>query len=561
MKRILLFWLYCSIPFWCLSHSKTDSVIFCALDTELGRAMEKLSIEKLEKPFFISLIVQDAQAEVLQSSFGSTVQKIGYRLRSVSPRVLVGNYDRTQELFQYNQPIQEGTIIEDNCLGIRHSLWLTLDAAYKKAAEQYAQKISYINTKNIAAEELALPDFSKEKKIVKQLQPEEFNIDLSLWERQINNLSGLAKQYPGIATAAVQLQHLKTNYYFVNSEETKYILPLSLILLIVEGSIILPSGEIIEHNITLTEPSFTQLPSIDSLTQQVHRLFSMLSNSVNIPKIEESYSGPVILEGEALRSVLLGKLFSSNESLIGYRSNIEQTDAKTWLEKRNRKVITNDVSVYDIPSLSFYGEKQLLGYTPIDAEGVVPKDTTILIEKGLLRNFLNDRIPNKAGLNSTGNRKFSVSIMSSYSLISPNVIMIEAQKSYQASILKEKLRAAAKNEGLTYAYIVKEMSGNNPLLLHRIDVETGNETIYRGAELSNINTSTLKRIMAVSSQQNVENILFRNVPTSIIYPDAMLFDEVDLDKDRKTSYEKPPTVSNPGMVTHTPVKEKRKSKK
>lgn len=547
-KVILVLCLYCNFSLLFASQTKTDSIIFCAIETELGRAMKELFLPKLEKPFFISIVVRDVNSFFIQSSLGSIVQDNNRRIRSVSPKVLVGNYNRTQELFSNSSTSTQFTTIEDDCNGIRRSIWLAIDEAYKNAGEGYAKKLSYIKTKNIHEDELALPDFSQEEISIQKNSTSNLSVNLSDWKIRLKEISKLFSKYPNLNQNSVQLQGITQNIYFKNSEGTTYTKSIPVVVLSVNGSIILPSGETIEHSLSWNESVLENLPTLDSIRSAALQLCQKLTSMSDIPKIEESYTGPIIFEGNALNTILVDKLFNRNESLFAYRGNIGQTSPKTWSEKRNRKVITNDLSIYDIPSLKKYESKNLWGYCSIDAEGIVPKDTTLLVENGLLRNFLNDRIPAKEKPESTGNSKFGMN--TPIPLVAPSVIEIKTQNGVTYDKLKEQLCVAAKNEGLEYAYIIREFKNgitDNPLLLYRVDIATGVETLYRGATLSNITQSTLKRIQASTLSAEAENIFFRGVPISIIHPTAMLFDEVDIDKDRTTSYPKPPIVLNPAI--------------
>ena len=54
------------------------------------------------------------------------------------------------------------TVIDNDYDGIRHSLWLATDAAYKQSVEQYARKRAFVENK-VRGDQI--PDFSKEQAV------------------------------------------------------------------------------------------------------------------------------------------------------------------------------------------------------------------------------------------------------------------------------------------------------------------------------------------------------------------------------------------------------------
>lgn len=93
--------------------------------------------------------------------------------------------------------------------------------------------------------------------------------------------------------------------------------------------------------------------------------------------------------------------------------------------------------------------------------------------------------------------------------------------------------------------------------VYKISVKTGEETLIRGCELQNIDYSAFKHIIATSNTNFVYNTLSNSgenfdspgslsgIPVSIILPQAVLFEEVEVSKKNLSGSKKPPLVLNP----------------
>jgi hypothetical protein len=110
-------------------------------------------------------------------------------------------------------------------------------------------------------------------------------------------------------------------------------------------------------------------------------------------------------------------------------------------------------------------------------------------------------------------------------------------------VLRQTLLAKAKEEGYPYAYIVRQTSGDGsvPHELYRVNVEDGSEQLIRSAKVNNVNAQIFKKIIAVSDKECVHHTLLAG-PTSVIVPEAILFEEMEVQKNQVDNYQKPPIV-------------------
>ena len=148
--------------------------------------------------------------------------------------------------------------------------------------------------------------------------------------------------------------------------------------------------------------------------------------------------------------------------------------------------------------------------------------------------------------------------------------------------LKAMLLAAAKEEDLEYAYIVRkvisEAAGiknensisfygsakakkdlSNTIEVYRVKVSDGSEELVSFAEIQGLSTKSFKRLLATSSEMQVYNTMvmpinsdlygweypLTGIPASFILPDGLLFQELDIVKEKQGMVKNMPVVSNP----------------
>jgi hypothetical protein len=250
-----------------------------------------------------------------------------------------------------------------------------------------------------------------------------------------------------------------------------------------------------------------------------------------------------MFEGNALRDILVSRLFEGSQALFAIRSAVGGTRPKTLDDKMNKRIVAPQLTVKNMPALRQHRGIKLAGSYRVDAEAVAPPDSVLLVENGMLRAMLNDRIPAKNGLRSTGSSLLS---LAGKVQAAPGVVKVEASDKISRDSLKRKLLSMAAAEGFEYAYVVRDLaSGGDPFLLYRVSVKTGAEELVQAAELSAMPLSKFKRVAGISDGELVENFLLGGVPTSVIMPAAMIVEDVDVDRERESSRVKPPVVSNP----------------
>jgi hypothetical protein len=156
---------------------------------------------------------------------------------------------------------------------------------------------------------------------------------------------------------------------------------------------------------------------------------------------------------------------------------------------------------------------------------VVPADEFTLVEKGVLKNLMNNRTLTDARQSANGFGD------------GPGVIEVTINQKNSEKALKDKLIAQAKKEGLDYAIIVRDEPyfGQGLVNVYKVNVRDGKEEFVRNAILNPGNLKTLKRILGASGKSQAYNLAGNDNGlgldvgmVSYIVPDALLLEEMEL---------------------------------
>lgn len=587
------------------SQEQTENVVKKAMKDELSRNMEKLAIENLKRPFFISYTISDAKTLFISSSLGAiiTSEQIPYRKQQV--RILVGDYKRNNENFVdmntlWSYSSSKNIPLDDDYYGIRRSFWKSTDSKYKSAAEAYEGKISAMNQQNLSEEDASLDDLSKESEIKLNIPDIAFKFVQEKWENTAKELSGIFNDYSGIFSSNVSIFLYYADVYFLNSENTETKYPVTLAAIRVNGQTQAEDGEPLYDHILYYTLTPDELPSINEMKQDVKAMADKLVEIRNAPVFDDSYSGPVLFEGQAVAELFAQKFFSGNTGLIAKRKPILSqpqmasmmgNTLENPLESRmDKKIISRDLTIKATPKLKKFEETNLLGSFDVDAEGVIPEKELMLVENGVLKTLLNGRTPTPKVKKSNGHKRIVLQSGGISSDIGPGVITVSTSSGISKDELKKKLIEAAKEEDLDYAFIIRKLecpnsgiekkdgqssfysfgSGNEkkesisrPLYVYKVSVKNGNEQLVRTVELESLSIKSLKRILGTSNKQFTYNTVLNSdnaggfswyrserwslngIPASFIVPDAILFEELDIRKEKRAVTTKLPVLENP----------------
>ncbi|MCX6236028.1 MAG: metallopeptidase TldD-related protein [Bacteroidia bacterium] len=555
------------------AQTNADDIIFKAMNDELNRSISKLTLDKHQPPFFISFQLSDAQYLSVRATLGTLLYSSVDPSRSQNVRLMVGDYSLNDENFvsgSQSSSIGGGYLslpLDNNYDAIRRSFWIASDQSYKRAIESYDQKLSALKQQNKSDEE-KLDDYSKITPVSLIMKSTPVKYDKAKWEAVAKDVSGVFKAYTQISNSSVFLASINASVYVTTNEGTKLKVPFSIACLWINANSQAEDGETLNDQLLYYALTPEQLPAADKIKQDIKQMADNILALSKAPAIKDAYSGPVIFEGEAVAELCAQKLFKGN-GLIASREPIfaverpNQGSVNKMDDKINQKICSENITIKDTPKLKTFNNIPLIGSFEIDAEGVVPKDELVLIDKGFLKTMLNDRVPTNKIKVSNGHRRFLLGTANSQK--APGVINISYNNGEPSKLLQKAVLKEAEKNGLEFIYVIRKLEVSNPgqtrsllsmmggrnlavskpIGVYKVMVKTGEEQLVRSAVISEFPINKFKEITLGSKEQIVYNTLLNSsVPVSFIVPQALVFNDISIEKDKNTK-PKLPIVSNP----------------
>jgi len=560
-------------PFSITSQTNSDSIIMSAMRDELLRNLNRLHAEGLEKPFFISYTIADAENIQIVATLGALILSDEINYKDWQVRLMVGDYEVNDENFSSTQP--ENTIfrpsidmpVDDDYLGIRRSLWLTTNNVYYSAAQTYKNKMAQIEHKQLDEEDLEIADFSRTPVVRKYLYSNVPEFQKEALENKVRSLSEIFKNYSKIYSSSVGLSVFRSTVYFVNSEGTEIQFPFNITTLSIQAGTISDDSERLNKNITYTVLIPDDLPSDATIEHDIRKLVDNLLTLRNSERYNDNYYGPVLIVGEIAAETFEKFLFAGSDALIASRENLQSSNQMNIFYEQNdnslqsrigKPILSKDLTIIARPFLKKFMDVALIGTFEVDAEGVIPPEELILVKDGMLKNLLNGRTPSRFVPESNGHMRFDYSFRGLNQQVGPGVICIENSNPVSIEKLKEHLLEQAKKEGLDYAILIRslEVGGSDkPFNFYLVSVETGEEKLVRSVQLKDLTMQSLRRSPLFSDSSMVHNTLLpisknasnglAGMPSSFIIPNAILLNDVELEGTRKPLTSMLPFIENP----------------
>jgi hypothetical protein len=564
MKRIkILFVLLLIASFTVCAQKDVEPLLFRAMNDELKRSMDSLSLPGMQKPFYLAYTVKRSKGYDIKSSYGGIVSATEgdiYCKNNFRVDLYVGNYHRCNIMASLTGmkgyfTDQLGELPDDlDYSETRRLLWQATDKMYKKAATDYDKKMSSLKQMNLSPETEAVDDYAKispvEKKVAHRI---EFNPNRrAYWEKTLNAVSSVFAEYPDIIDCDARISVHSADIYFLSNEGSRVINAQDFSSLFIRATARTEEGEEISSGIGYQELDEARFPSQDSLISAAKNAVQKIYELKNAPKVNETYYGPVLFDN----CLSLIRLFLEYRTgLTAYKAYQTDNEGKSLENLMNRRILPSNINIISEPGLKEFNGKQLWGAYEVDAEGVVPPDTLFLVEKGMLRNVLNGRFATLKTPFSNGHNITTAESSGAKMDLGPGVLhMYVTDGGETKAQLKEKLIRLAIEEGLDYAYIVRDG-------FYKVNVNDGSEQRVRGLTTQTITVQMLKRMAGISSDQIVANGSYLYVPYSMIYPSSILLEDIEVSKDGIRYNQKAPLVTSPLFDKNATDKmQKRKSK-
>jgi hypothetical protein len=498
-----------------------EDVVVKAMRDELARSMAGLRMENLEKPYFISYRVDDADAGVVSATLGQLTASNFGRSRALSVQVRVGGYQLDNTDFSSGRGGSTPRVLplDDDYQQIRREIWLATDAEYKLASATLAAKRSVLERRKTAP---SLADFTRQDPVTINEPAAALKIDVPALEQLARDVSAVFRGSPEILASDAQITVATLTTRIVNSEGAISTTVRTVLDMHVTARTQAPDGSTLVDSFHAFGHSLDVLRR-DDLLVRTRALLARLKALGAAPLLDR-YNGPVLFEDEAAAQAV-AQVFAPAVSAVRIpmaedpqvENQIQQVLDQFGVSLADRlggRVLPESFDVTDNPLLSVYAGLPLVGRHAVDSESVPAREVK-LVEGGMLKSLLSTRTPTAQTAGSTG---------SAYSpgMAAPSNFFVTARQSKTAAELRQELLRIAKQRGFGYGIVVRHVGdvGLNALMrmaLGRLSAdagatiaaykvfEDGHEELVR-AQIAPVPVSAFKDIVAAGDKPGVYHL-------------------------------------------------------
>ncbi len=539
--------------------------VFRAMADELDRSMEQLEIEGMERPYFISYLVQDNEAIMLEARYGALLSTETSRERYLYTEVRVGDpgLDSTGYVGGWRSmgSARARIIAEDDYDALRHQIWLVTDAKYKLALENLAGKQSYLQAHPVRE---PLDDFSAAEPLVKITEPPVLDQDLAGWEERVLLAAKTLGEFSSLQDWNVRIIAAGLGKRYLNSEGSRHHKGRVITELEISATTQAADGQRLSNFLRYGTAAGDQLPSGNTLAEEVRTMAGELE-AMAASELIDDYSGPVLFGGDAAAQ-FVAQLFALQLSPPRKPLLANQWMSRSFPDpklagKMNRRVFPEFVNITDDPTRETWEDRHLAGRMEVDDEGVAGQKVT-LVREGRLVGLPMGRQPTKEIKESNGHVRASRMLWPL-----PAVTSLFVETSAPVANLRDELRRLAGDFGLEYGLLItrldetrysrsfrRSFSGPDasdqllsaPVAVYKVYVEDGRLEPVRGLVFDEVTVRAMRDVGMMGDDPRLYNLRLStpasSIAASIITP-SILVEEIDLKED--SAREPLPLSGNP----------------
>ena len=535
--------LACTLPTLAQIPAKPTDPLLQAMQLELDRERNLLTLPGLQKPYFIEYRLDDFNTWEAVASYGALDREEASHQRVVRVTVRVGDYASDSSSSRGEGSIELAP--EDNDPGaLRYALWTTTDEAYKSALRAYANKQAQLKRFEKPPTE---KDFATAKPEIAVGTLPTLDLDKTEWKRRIVDASGAFLADPALTKCAPHVQYseanvrgLVVNRYLVNTEGTVlrhgysgYSANYS-----VGGQA--EDGMRLSRDNGSTAEKASELESAAAFHQRAVDDVNSFEALRNAPVADaEDFHGPVLFSGDAATDIL-NRLFVPNIQSDRPEMGTTARTTGAYQSSFRARVLPEFMDVVDDPRMKTFAGKSLLGAYAVDDEGT-PAQAVDVVDHGKLTNYLVSRTPIRDFPTSNGHGRAAPG--QSPRAIS-GVVLFKSVTPVPAAEMHARLVAMAKEQGRD-VYEAETLGGElMPRVLYRVHPD-GSRQLIRGAVFDELDNRSLRSdIVAAGDDLYVQNTLGA-LPQTTIAP-SLLFGDIGVkratEEQQKLPYYPPPSL-------------------
>lgn len=521
---------------------KAQDTLMLLLD-KVFTALEKEYKQKEQPPYFMDIRVHEIKSNLLRYSFGILTSQNTTHTRLATTRMRIGSYEKdntSAEAGKGNMNLRsfvntDRIPLDNDSLPLYKSLSQNLEITYKYTLQQYK---TILKKDNQQEDKEDVPAFSREKPSVYFEPPSEPQLNdksFAEWKLILKEIARDISSDSDIVNSEVAMLVMEERIYYLNSEGSRIIQnrPQCQIQLVFAVKTL--NGNVAPIVKSYIGRSMSALPSAEELRVKVMQIKQILKDLKNAPPADP-YAGPAILSPEAA-GVFFHEIFGHR--IEGQRLN-NMYDNQTFKDKLGKKVINENISISSDPTINDYNGIPLFGSYKYDDEGVAGR-SVVIIENGILKNYLMSRVPVKGIGQSNGHGRAQVGLAP---FSRQSNLIIKSKNNVSEMVMRKMLIKECKRQDKTYGYYIKEVYGGFtttdvfspqvfniiPTMVYRVYTDGRPDELVRGVNFIGTPLTVFSEIIAAGEKYEVFNGFCGaesgNIPVSTISP-AFLIKKIE----------------------------------
>lgn len=472
--------------------------------------LDKLK-DREEPAYFISFRVVDEKQTFLSSEFGLSSSRTLHK-RSLTPHVRVGNrqtdnYSKDYVFYNFSHSF-DLPLDSDNEHAIKEAIWTGMKKQYKEGKEAYQK---YMTSRKTNKSDLdTIPSFARAPTEIYYEKPyseKETAIDEIYFEKYLNDVSKIFKEYEELTTGNAALDYRIVRTTIVNTEGTVVAQNRKSFVVTMQATAKADDGTDCTLNESFFAYSADKLPNKAEMEEKARDLANRVMALSKAP-VADAYAGPAILSGKAA-AVLFHEVLGHR--LEATRSEFINNNLAGFQDKQ---MTSSSIQLYMDPTLKTYKGRDLDGFYLYDDEGVKAQRVQC-IENGCLKQYLTSRTP--AGEFNTSNGHARAEAGKNPSPRQSNLI-VETTEPYSEAELREMLIAELKRQGKEYGYFFRNVDGGftnrgsfrntnlfnvNPTEVYKVFADGRKDQLVRGVTLIGTPLTVFTNIKAAGGESQV----------------------------------------------------------
>ncbi|MFT7031754.1 MAG: TldD protein [Cyclobacteriaceae bacterium] len=528
------------------------------MNEELEREFDILS--KADVPaYYMNYGVNEISTISISTNLGSLMTSADSKSRLASVNIRVGDYtkDNTHEVKSKgpgNFAASTTPIALDNSKkSIQKALWQITHGAYISSLKQYKKVQNQEEDEDEGKSEVS--DFSKEKSVRSVEPPLIINnlLDKNAWGQKLKSLSALFITDEDIVSGNVDLNYTVERKYLTSSEGSYIAQNMTYAHMHINAKVRCKDGDVVPLYKSYFAFNPEDLPKDVELSKDIKLMMSQLEELKSAP-LAEPYTGPALLHAR-VAGVFFHEIFGHR--IEGHRLKSE-SDGQTFKEKIDEKVLPKAINIFSDPSMTKYGDQDLIGHYKFDDEGVKAQKVRV-VEEGILKSFLMSRSPLENFESSNGHGRSQAGLKP---VARQSNLIIESSEPLNEKKLRKMLVEECIEQGKEFGYYFVDVTGGftrtdryntnsfniMPTLVYKIYADKRPDELVRGVDLIGTPLTMFAEIFATGSKKSTFTGICGaesgGVPVSATAP-ALFVKRIETQKKPSGSGKNLPLLSRP----------------